>query len=398
MLGSSTTTKTNELDVTSKDRPAGEVVWCHAADASHAEIALRLADRLTQESPDIHLLLTTAQKTAPPQRLSVSARYAELPAETNGSARSFLDHWAPDVCVWTAGDIRPVLLSNAGRRDIPLFLVDAIDTRLSGLGWRWLPNGHRTAFKLFEKIMARDHATEEVLRVKLGVPGMRISVGGPLWQGSRPLRCNEEEREELSKLLLGRPVWLGAHLHRDEITQVLDAHLEIIRVSHRTVLVLSPNAFEDVEFARQCLENSGLRFIDWSAGEAPDETTQAILTDDPGDLGLWYRVAPITFMGSSLAAGTYGSDPNEPAAHGSAILYGPNVRQYLETYSRFAEVGAARIVRDAETLAHAVQRIIPADQSAAMAHAAWDVATQSAAVMDQIVDMILEALERRSKI
>ena len=377
-----------------QERPDGELVWCHAADASHAEIALRLGDRLTNERPDVHLLLTTADNLTPPQRLSVSARRTMLPSETNGSARQFLDHWSPDVCVWTAGDIRPVLLSHAHRRNIPLYLVDAVHSRLSGLGWRWVPNGHRSAFKLFERIMARDTATEVMLRNKLGVPDMRITTGGPLWQESKPIRCNEDEREELSQLLLGRPAWLGAHLHEEEVQTVLVAHLDVIRASHRTVLILCPDTPKGVEKARRCLVNTGLRYVEWNEGGLPDETTQVILADDPEDLGLWYRLAPITFMGSSLITEAFGSDPNEPAAHGSAILYGPNVRQYLETYSRFAKVGAARIVRDSATLAVAVQRLIPADQSAAMAHAAWDVATQSAAIMDRIVVMILDALDR----
>ena len=190
---------------------------------------------------------------------------------------------------------------------------------------------------------------------------------------------------------------LGAHLENEEIAAVLSAHLEIIRISHRTVLIVSPKNPANAAIARAWLDENGLRYIEWSEGDLPNETTQVILADDPGDLGLWYRVAPISFMGSSLVPGTFGSDPNEPAAHGSAILYGPNVRQHLETYSRFSEVGAARIVRDASTLAAAVQRIIPSDQSASMAHAAWDVATQSAAVMDRIVDLILEALDRRKK-
>ena len=378
-------------------RPDGEVVWCHAADPLHVDIAHRLADRLTQERPGVHLLVTSAKPMSSSPNENLSVCYAELPLETNSGTQAFLERWSPNVCVWTAGDIRPVLLSSAHRRQTPLYLVDAVNARLSGTGWRWLPNGHRTAFKLFDAIMTRDVMTRDALRGKLGVPATRVSVGGPLWQGSRPMRCNEDEREELSKLLLGRPVWLGAHLENEEIAAVLSAHLEIIRISHRTVLIVSPKNPADAAIARAWLDENGLRYIEWSEGDLPNETTQVILADDQGDLGLWYRVAPISFMGSSLVPGTFGSDPNEPAAHGSAILYGPNVRQHLETYSRFSEVGAARIVRDASTLAAAVQRIIPSDQSASMAHAAWDVATQSAAVMDRIVDLILEALDRRKK-
>ncbi|MEL7011866.1 MAG: glycosyltransferase N-terminal domain-containing protein, partial [Pseudomonadota bacterium] len=378
-------------------RPDGEVVWCHAADALHVDIAHMLADRLTQERPGVHLLVTSAKPMSAAPNENHRAHYAELPADTNSAARTFLERWSPDVCVWTAGDIRPVLLSHAHRLQIRLYLVDAVNARLSGLGWRWLPNGHRSAVKLFDAILTRDAMTSDALRGKLGVPATRVSLGGPLWQGSRPMRCNEDEREELSKLLLGRPVWLGAHLENEEIAAVLSAQLGIIRISHRTVLIVSPKNPADAATARSWLNENGLRYIEWSDGDLPNETTQVILADDPGDLGLWYRIAPISFMGSSLSPGTYGSDPNEPAAHGSAILYGPNIRHYLETYSRFAEVGAARIVRDASSLAAAVQRLIPSDQSAAMAHAAWDVATQSAAVMDQIVDLIIEALDQRKK-
>ena len=393
-MGNATKTEKTDTEHAPGLRPTGELVWCHAADTAHVEVAHRLADRLTQDRPDLHLLVTSADPIPPHSTSSVSAQYAELPPETNGSARAFLDTWSPDLCIWTAGDIRPVLLSHAHRRRMPLYLVDAVDTRLSGLGWRWLPNGHRAAFKLFDAIITRDGVTEDMLRSKIGVPEMRLSVGGPLWQGSRPMPCNDSDREELSKLLLGRPVWLGAHLAHEEIPAIIAAHQEIIHLSHRTVLILAPQNPEDTIVARAALEQTGLRFITWSQGELPNESTQVILADDPNELGLWYRVAPISFMGSSLVQGTFGSDPNEPAAHGSAILYGPNVRHYLETYSRFAEVGAARIVRDASTLAAAVQRIIPADQSAAMAHAAWDVATQSAAVMDRIVDMVDTALDR----
>ena len=112
-------------------------------------------------------------------------------------------------------------------------------------------------------------------------------------------------------------------------------------------------------------------------------------------MGLWYRLAPVSFMGSSLVSGQYGRDPDAPAAHGSAILYGPNVARYLQRYARYAEAGAARIVRDSDTLAAEVQALLPPDRAAAMAEAAWEVATRGAEVSDLVVDMVLDALDRR---
>jgi 3-deoxy-D-manno-octulosonic-acid transferase len=114
-------------------------------------------------------------------------------------------------------------------------------------------------------------------------------------------------------------------------------------------------------------------------------------------MGLWYRLSPVTFMGSSLTAGHGGRDPYEPAALGSAILYGPNVSRYIQSYSRFARAGAARIVRDASTLSAAVLRLNAPDQAAIMAQAAWEVATEGAEVTDKVLERLDEILDRRSK-
>jgi 3-deoxy-D-manno-octulosonic-acid transferase len=101
-------------------------------------------------------------------------------------------------------------------------------------------------------------------------------------------------------------------------------------------------------------------------------------------------------MGSSLVDGSFGRDPNEPAAHGSAILHGPHVARFADRYARYADAGAARTVRDAATLFAEVQSLMPPDQSALMAQAAWDVASRGAEVTDRIIDMLLDRLDRQA--
>lgn len=376
-------------------RPPGALVWFQATTPAHADVALQLAERLPQARPGTHLLMTAEAGMLPEPGPAEDVICRPLPNDTATAAQEFLDRWAPDICVWTAGDLRPTLLGAAHRRGVPLVLADADEARLTRSGWRLLPDATRAALRRFEVILARSPGTESFLRRRQGLRDARISVTGALHEQSRPLPCDEGDREELASLLRGRPVWLAAHLHRDEIDTVLRANSAITRMSHRALLVIVPEDGSDPAAFRAALKDAGLRHVVWSEGDLPDEGTQVILADTPAELGLWYRVAPISFMGGSLIAGMHGSDPNEPAAHGSAILYGPNIRSHLATYSRFAEAGAARIVRDADTLAAAVQQLIPPDQSAAMAHVAWDVATRSAAVMDDLVDLICDMLDRR---
>ncbi|GAB4282907.1 MAG: glycosyltransferase N-terminal domain-containing protein [Roseovarius sp.] len=384
-------------------------MWYQATTPGHLRLAPQLLQRLERARPGLNVLLTGTEEVLAAAGCGAGNPAGSGPAGTAGdgmirwplprddgaAARAFVEHWRPDIGIWTAGDLRPALLATAGRRGVALFLVDADETLLAGPGWRIVPSATRSALRRFEAILARTPATETHLRRRLGLRDAPVAVSGPLQVASRPLPCNRSDHEELAALLRGRPVWLAAHLDPREIGVVLAANAEITRTAHRCLLVIAPDRPAESAPFRDALQASGLRHLCWSEGALPDETIEVILADTPGELGLWYRIAPISFMGSSLIPGGPGSDPNEPAAHGSAILYGPGIRDHLGVYARYAEAGAARIVRDAQTLAAAVRQLIPPDQSAAMAHAAWDVATRSAAAMDQLIDMVLTALDRR---
>lgn len=373
-------------------RPEGELVWAHAADGTRATALCQIAERLAQLRPGLHMLLTCAEGLTLPETTCPAVIQYSLPEDTVAAAQAFVDHWAPEICLWTGGDLRPALLICADDRNIPLYLIDADQEQLNRPGWRWFPDLPRSLLKQFSQIQARSDEAARALR-RIGVPDKDITVTGALRPEAVPLPCNEAERDDLVQTLLGRPVWLAAHLQLDELDIVLEARQAVSRLSHRLMLVIVPKSPADGEKFQKALQDKGMRVAVWAEGDMPEETTQIILAEAGEELGLWYRLAPVTFMGSSLLPGMIGQDPNEPAVHGSAILYGPNVRLYLQDYARYAEARAARIVRDANTLAAAVQSLIAPDQAASMAHAAWDVASQGAEVTDRILDLVQDTLD-----
>ncbi len=375
-------------------RPAGTLVWAHAVEPSHAKALAELHERLMTFRPDLTMLLTKAPGLGQlDAALGDQVIVEVLPDDTVTSAQSFLEHWSPDVGLWTGGDLKPAILNHAAETGIPLGLVDAAEPLLSRSAWRWFPDLPRSLLRSFDFVMTRDEQTSVYLK-RVGVWGRNMSVSGPFLDGPVALDYNESDRDELAEIMRGRPVWLAADCLQTEAETVLQAHREITKLSHRAMLILVPAQVSDTAQFKSSLDESGLRYIEWSSGKFPEETTQVILADTEGEMGLWYRLAPISFMGSSLFAGSHGSDPNQPAAHGSAILYGPHIEDQLEAYARFAEAGGARIVRDAETLATSVKRLIPPDQSATMAHAAWDVASRSAALTEKIAERVHALLDR----
>ncbi len=374
-------------------RPEGELIWAHAADASRADALVQLAERLAHLRPGLHMLLTGTADLICQAKARSEVIWQEIPEDTIAASEAFLTHWSPDLCLWTGGNLQAALISTADRKGIPLYLVDADEELLIRPGWRWFPDLPKALFSRFSAILARSANAARELR-RIGTGPTRVTVTGPFLEGASALPYSQSDHDEMAALLRGRHVWLAAMAQIDELPVILEAHRAVGRLTHRALLVIVPDDESQSALFQEKLRQGDWRFAIWSDGELPEETTQVLLADTRGEMGLWYLLASVTLMCSSLYPGQVGRDPNEPAAHGSAILYGPHVSRYQSAYARFADAGAARLVQDSDTLANAVQRLISPDQSAAMAHAAWDVASQGAAVADQILDMVQERLDQ----
>jgi 3-deoxy-D-manno-octulosonic-acid transferase len=378
-------------------RPKGELLWIHAAEPENHIALLDLAARLAAGRIGLSILITYPE-SAPltPQQIArpgLRILGSPLPAEHPDAVRDFLDHWQPDLCLWTWGRLRPNLVLEAADRGCPMVLADADSGGFDGRRDRWLPDLTRRLLARFSEVIARSEAGRKRLG-QLGLDKDRIRLSAPLMAGGQALHCAESDLTDLAAALGGRPVWFAAQLQPQEVPIVLAAHARAMRLSHRLLLILNTADPNEANDAANLAGLRGLTRLRWGDEGFPDETTQVMIADDPADKGLFFRVAPVSFIGSSLTEGEGGCDPFDAAALGSAVLYGPKVRRYLPSYSRLAAAGAARIVNDAEALGTAVSRLIAPDQAAAMAHAGWDVISQGAAVTDQICDLVFDMMDR----
>jgi len=354
-----------------------------------------VARRLKTLRPGLHALITFGEFTQTEAEMLPRGADWVCPVmqDAPNYTRAFLTHWRPDICVWTGGYFLPNLLVSAREQGMPMLLVDADEDGVRSSAGRWIPTLSGKSLSCFDYIFASGPATAERL-IRKGIALSKVKVSAPLQISSNPPAVNEEHVDETVQMLAGRLVWLAAHIQADEIDTVLDAHVQAARLSHRLLLVLTPGPGTSAEQLKDAVRARDLRWVSWDDGEEPDDFCQVVLTEGGAEMGHWYRVAPVTFLGSSLAAGHGGSDPYDAAALGSAILYGPNVREHLTVYSRLASAGAARIVKDAEGLGVGVMRLIAPDNAASMALSAWEVVSEGAEITDQLLDLIQDYLDK----
>lgn len=383
------------LTLPPEPRGSGQLLWAHAATPERYLALCDLAQRVRSQRPGLNLLLTVDGDTTTISPPDVSCPPpSPLPSDHPNSVRAFLDHWRPDLCLWAGGGLRPNLINYTAEQQIPMILADLCDGDLPARSVRWLPDVTRACLSCFDTIMASSETVRAQLR-RFGQTDDRITITSRLHTGANPPPCSDTIFSSTTEDLAGRPAWLAAPLLASEAATALNAHREALKLLHRLLLIVIPTGPEGYTEVTRLLTEAGLRHDNWSMGDDIDDNTQVLISCSPDALGLWYRVAPLTLMASSLQPDAGGRNPLDAAALGSAVLYGPHVSNHRDAYARLTAEGAARMVRDADTLAEAVVRLVAPDEAATMALAGWQVVTESAHLTDTLVDLIQDRLDLR---
>jgi 3-deoxy-D-manno-octulosonic-acid transferase len=384
------------MGMAGQPRPDGPLVWFHAASVGEAASLLELFRRLQQARPTLTCLVTTVTVTSAhfvAERLPENCIHQFVPLDIVPWVRRFLAHWRPDVAVWTESELWPAMLCETWDADIPMLLINARISERSFRRWRLAGSVTRALLARFDRILAQDDLASEQLQL-LGAEPSRISVEGSLKEGAAPLPYDERERQRLARAFAGRPVWLAASTHPGEEEIVLAAHARARRALPMLALILAPRHPARGDALAAMLRDRGLFVARRSKGEEIGADTDVYLADTLGEMGLWYRIAAVAFVGGSLVD-VGGHNPFEPALLGCAILHGPHVRNFVDAYRRLAIADAAALVRSEDELADALVATMAPDRAATMASSAWEVVSEGAAVTDTVMAAIGACLDRK---
>jgi 3-deoxy-D-manno-octulosonic-acid transferase len=252
----------------------------------------------------------------------------------------------------------------------------------------WYPGLMRSALAQFRHVLAVDEAAARAFR-KAGAALSAVAVSGRLEEESAALPCLETERAAMARLLAARPVWFAAGIPEAEEATVIDAHRAALQQAHRLLLILMPqNPARRGALAAQLEEAEGWSVAQHHLEQEPAPSTEVVLVDNPNDYGLWYRLAPITFLGGSLLGNGAQRSPREAAALGSAILHGARTGDHAADFDRLAAARATRLVSSSSDLADALGDLLAPDRAARLAQAAWTVVSNGTEVTERLMDRI----------
>jgi 3-deoxy-D-manno-octulosonic-acid transferase len=345
------------LGRSSVPRPDGRVAWFHAASVGETNAVLPVMAELSKRRPDLSFLLTTGTVTSAKlaaERLGPLAVHQYAPLDAPEFVRSFLDHWRPDLAVFTESEIWPNLILESSARNIPLALVNARMTKRSFRRWRRTMGVAQPLFSRFALVLAQNDTLTRRFRA-LGAT--HAVAAGNLKIDTPPPPVDVAELERLKPALQGRSLLMAASTHDGEDAIVAEAHCQLRRTIPDLCTIIAPRHPERGGAISEVLESKGLSVARRSLGALPDRTSDAYIADTIGELGMLYKLAPVAFIGGSLVD-RGGQNPIEAVRQGAAVLTGPHWQNFSDAYDALLSHRAAIVVRSAPELASAAGQLL----------------------------------------
>ena len=376
-------------------RPDGALVWIHGASVGESLSVLPLVRRLKESRDDLRFLVTTGTVTSAKlmaERLPAGAIHQFIPLDHPRFVSSFLDYWRPDAAIFVESEFWPNLILEAREKVKFMALVNGRVSPKSFEEWTRKKDTIRYVLSAFDVLVAQDRKNAERLET---LSTRSVPTFGNLKNAAPPLPVDETELNTFREQIGARPVWLAASTHPGEEEAVFDTHINLKKKHPSLLTLLAPRHPERGEEVRNIALQAGL-VADLRSNEQPIRSeTEIYVADTLGELGLFYRLSDISFVGGSLTP-KGGHNPLEPARLGGSILHGPYTFNFVETYAEMRGAGGAALVRNERELATAIRRLLADEKTRlAMAAAAQEAAEESAEkVLTEITNLILADLSK----
>lgn len=333
--------------MSSDPRPNGPLVWIHGASVGEVLAAAALIEKLRML--DIRILVTSGTVTSAAivaRRFPPDIHHQYVPYDSPRFVARFLDHWRPSLALFIESDLWPNLILSSAARRLPMVLINGRMSQRSFPRWRRMSGTILALLDKFDICLAQSRTDAERFAA-LGSRNVVVTGNLKLDVPAPPADANKLER--LMSLTRGRPVVVAASTHPGEEEILIETQRALAGLFPSLLMVIVPRHPDRGAAIAQLVASAGLNAALRSRQELPGGATDIYVADTMGELGLFYRLAGIVFMGGSLVEHG-GQNPIEAVKLGAVILHGPHVFNFFDVYDALDRAGGAGTAADPETL------------------------------------------------
>lgn len=331
--------------IASFERPPEPLIWIHGASVGEILAAGELIERL--RALHVRILLTSGTVTSAAiaaRRFPHDVIHQYIPFDSPPFVEQFLDHWRPDLALFIESDLWPNLLLMSVDRRIPMVLINGRMSQRSFPRWRRAYGTISTLLSCFDLCLAQSEVDAERFAA-LGSSNVLIS--GNLKLDVKAPPADPAKLERLKLATQRRTVFVAASTHPGEEEIVLDAHRRLVGRIPSLLTVIVPRHPQRGPGIARLFAQAGMQVALRTQADIPTANTDIYVADTMGELGLFYRLAPVVFMGGSLVEHG-GQNPIEAIKLGAAVLHGPHVFNFGEIYGEIGNSGGAILAENEE--------------------------------------------------
>ena len=380
-----------------KPRPAGRLIWLHGASVGESISMLPLINRLLEIYPDAHVMVTTGTTTSAEvmaKRLPERAFHQYLPIDNPVFAARFIRHWQPTIALWFESEFLPGNHSTIKRRNIPLILINGRISNKSFKRWQQFDFVIKEILDCFTACLGQSEEDAYRLRALGAKDAMCL---GNLKYAGLPIPVDEEKKKEIQDEIGERPVWLVSSTHSDEEAKI-GRYLKELSAKHEGLLtIIAPrHPTRGVEIRDILQDKYQLKTALRSANEKIQPETEVYIADTIGEMGIWYELCPIVFIGGSLIPHG-GQNFMEPSRCRDAVIVGPHMHNFTDAMNRAKRADGIIQVDETVDLIDMVDQLLSNKELLdAKRSLAYNWATSEAKVLDGIAEKIQGYMENEN--
>lgn len=347
--------------ITQIARPKGKLIWIHAASNGEALSALPLIERLRALPSSPTILITTMTVTGAKlmeKRLAgdASCIHQFIPYDHPLWINRFHKHWTPDLVLWIESELWPNHLNAIKKRSIPAALLNARLSNKSVQRWKICPSWFQSMLESFSICLAQTERDKNNLQ-SLGIH--HVDCQGNLKDMALPLPYDEYALEDMVLCTTNRTILLYASTHDGEEEIALKIYQKLKKSYPNLLSIIVPRHPHRAKQIVDICNKHNLSAACRSYKMSPRINTDIYIADTLGELGLFYTLCDIVFVGNSLHVKPGGGhNLLEPALLNCAILSGDDLHNFSVQAAEMPAQNACIVVSSEDSLLEKTQELL----------------------------------------
>ena len=350
--------------ISNLSRPLGSLIWFNAASVGESLSILNLIENLGKNNKKLKFLITTTTISSSlilKKMMPRNCIHQFSPIDTFSATKKFLDHWKPDLIIFVESEFWPRVIFEIKKRHIPLGLINARIEKKTYENWLKIKITSKQILDKFDFVYANDDLAAKRL-LSLGIIKKNLLGVASSKEQAKPLNYEYNEYHILKKILKNKKIWIAASTHEGEEEIIVNAQKKLHDIDKNFLLILIPRHPNRVEQIFRKIKSNVHIIKIRSKEQKITEKTSIYLADTLGELGLWYNISKIVFLGGSLVK-IGGHNPYEPCRFGSAIITGPHIYNFQKAYDQLNDRGAIIYVKNIQELVESVEILSNKDRA-----------------------------------